>query len=143
MALTDLILFPIYVLLFHLYFSLKRKRMDDPLLKKYHRQGFWIKVVGTIAFTIFHVFITRGDTTALYFTEGINITKLIFKNPSYIKLLFSSGIDFDQNLLADSFNTGYFKSESNYFMTSTQNFTGNWLWLLSTCQLLFSGVPGY
>jgi hypothetical protein len=117
MALTDIILFPIYVLLFHLIFSVRRKRMDDPILKKYHQQGFWIKVVATIAFTVFHVFVTRGDTTTLYYTEGINITKLILKDPYNIKLLFSPGEDFDTNLLADSFNTGYFRSESNYFVT--------------------------
>lgn len=91
--------------------------MEDPVLKKYHKQGFWIKVIATIAFTLFHIFVTRGDTTALYFTEGINITKLILKDPSNISLLFSPGKDFDSNLLADSFNKGYFKSESNYFVT--------------------------
>jgi len=117
MHLTDIILFPIYVLLFHLIFSVRRKRINDPILKKYHKQGFWIKVLATIAFTLFHVFITRGDTTSLYYTEGINITKLILKDPSNIQLLFSPGKDFDQNLLADTFNKGYFKSESNYFVT--------------------------
>lgn len=91
--------------------------MEDPVLKKYHMQGFWIKVLATVAFTLFHVFITRGDTTALYYTEGINITKLIIKDPSNISLLFSPGKDFDSNLLADSFNKGYFKNESNYFVT--------------------------
>ena len=117
MALTDIILFPIYVLLFHLIFSLRRKKINDPTLKKYHKQGFWIKVIATIAFTLFHIFVTRGDTTTLYYTEGINITKLILKDPANIQLLFSPGQDFDSNLLADSFNKGYFKSESNYFVT--------------------------
>jgi len=91
--------------------------MDDPILRKYHKQGFWIKVIATIAFTFFHVFITRGDTTALYYTEGINIFRLILKDPGNIQLLFSAGKDFDSNLLADSFNKGYFMSESNYFVT--------------------------
>jgi hypothetical protein len=117
MALTDIILFPIYVLIFHLIFSLRRKKINDPVLKKYHKQGFWIKIIATVAFTLFHIFVTRGDTTSLYYTEGINITKLILKDPANIQLLFSPGQDFDNNLLADSFNKGYFKSESNYFIT--------------------------
>ena len=117
MALTDLILFPIYVLFFYLIFSARRKKIEDPILKKYHSQGFWIKVIGTIAFTFFHVFITRGDTTALYYQEGINITNLILKDISNVKWIFSAGKDFDQNLLADTFNKGYLNSESNYFVT--------------------------
>ena len=117
MALTDIILFPIYVLLFYFIFSVRRKRITDPILKKYHKQGFWIKVIATIAFTIFHVFLTRGDTTTLYFIEGINIAKLILKEPANIQLIFSSGKDFDINLFADSFNNGYFKSEGNFFAT--------------------------
>lgn len=96
--------------------------MDDPILRKYHKQGFWIKVIATVAFTFFHVFVTRGDTTTLYYTEGINITKLILKDPTNIQLLFSPGKDFDTNLLADSFNKGYFRSESNYFVTRLVTF---------------------
>lgn len=117
MVLTDLILFPLYVLFFHLVFFARRKRMDDPILKKYHKQGFWVKVASAIAFTFFYTVITKGDTTVLYYTEGINITKLILKDIRNIKLLFIQGVDFDQNLLANTFNRGYFKNESNYFVT--------------------------
>jgi hypothetical protein len=122
MALTDLILFPVYVLIFHLIFSARRKRITDPVLRRYHRNGFWLKVFSTIAFTFFHIFITRGDTTALYYTEGINITKLILKDITNIKLFFTSGKYFDEDLLADSFNRGYFKNESNYFVTILVSF---------------------
>src|SRR5580765_5560232 len=103
MGLTELILFPIYVLIFYLIFSARRKRIEDPILRKYHLHGFWVKVFGTIAFTFFHLFVTRGDTTALYYTEGINITKLILKDITNVKMLFMSGKNFDENLLADTF----------------------------------------
>ncbi|HMO61342.1 MAG TPA: hypothetical protein PKC39_00695 [Ferruginibacter sp.] len=122
MALTDLILFPVYVLIFYLIFSARRKRITDPVLRRYHLHGFWIKVLGTVAFTFFHLFITRGDTTALYYTEGINITKLILQDITNVKMLFTSGKHFDENLLADSFNRGYFKNESNYFITILVSF---------------------
>jgi hypothetical protein len=116
MGLIDIIVFPLYVMLFALIFSMRRRRMDDPILKKYHRQGFWIKILSTIAFIIFSAFIAKGDSMFLYYPEGVNIAKLIVKDFSNIQLLFSSGKDFDQNLLADSFNKGYFNSESNYFV---------------------------
>lgn len=116
MSLADIIVFPLYVLLFALIFSIRLKRIEDPILKKYKRQGFLIKIVSTIAFIIFSVFIAKGDSMFLYYPEGINIARLIVKDFSNIQMLFSAGKDFDQNLLADSFNRGYFNSESNYFV---------------------------
>ncbi|MEP7106621.1 MAG: hypothetical protein ABI760_01540 [Ferruginibacter sp.] len=106
-----------YVLIFNLIFSARRKRIEDPVLKKYHRQGFWIKVFSTVAFTIFNVYLSPGDSTGLYYTEGINIAKLISHDASNLKWIFSAGADFDQTLLFDPFNEGYFRSESNYFVT--------------------------
>ena len=116
MGLIDIILFPLYVLFFALLFASRRKRIEDPVLKKYHRIGFWIKVGGTVAYIIFSVYISRGDSTYLYYPEGINITHLILKDFTNIKLLFISGKNFDNNLLADSFNKGYFASDSNFFV---------------------------
>ena len=115
MGLIDLILFPLYVLFFSLVFSARRKRIEDPVLKKYQLYGFWIKVLSTLAFILFSVII-KGDSMSLYYPEGINIAKLIIKDVSNINLLFVPGKEFDENLLADSFNRGYFSSESNYFI---------------------------
>ncbi len=91
--------------------------MEDPVLKRYHRIGFWVKVFGAFAYIIFSKFLAKGDSTYLYYPEGINIAKLIIKDVNNVKLLFIPGRDFDPNLLADSFNKGYFASESNYFVT--------------------------
>jgi hypothetical protein len=118
MGLTDLILFPFYVLAFSLFFSWRRKRLEDPLLKKYHRQGFWIKVLGAIAFTFFHTKVSPGnDSTGLYYAEGINIARMITADLENIKLIFMAGKDFDQSLLINPHNEGYFRSESNYLVT--------------------------
>ena len=105
MGLADLILFPLYVIIFHLFFSWRRKRIEDPILKKYHKQGFWIKVAGTAAFTFFHTKISPGnDSTGLYYAEGINIAKMISADFSNIKWIFMAGKDFDQSLLINPFN---------------------------------------
>lgn len=118
MGLIDLILFPLYILIFHLFFSWRRKYIKDPILKKYHKQGFWIKVFGAFAFTIFHGLISPyNDSTGLYYAEGININHLISNDFSNVKLIFMQGKNFDQNLLVDPGNQGYFRSESNYFVT--------------------------
>lgn len=118
MGLIDFILFPLYVLLFHLIFSWRRKHIKDPLLKRYHKQGFWIKVFGALCFTIFHGVISPGnDSISLYYNEGIHIANLIIEDASNIQLIFSSGADFDQSLLFNPLNKGYFSSESNYFIT--------------------------
>ena len=117
MGLIDFILFPAYVLVFYLFFSWRRKRIANEVLKKYHKQGFWIKVSGTIAFTVFFTVVSPGnDSHGLFYDEGINITRLITEDISNLKLIFSSGADFDQTLLFNPYNQGYFNSESNYLV---------------------------
>ena len=117
MNILDFIFFFIYVIIFNIIFSARRKKYDDPILRKYHKQAFWIKVWGTFAFSIFVIYLSPGDTTGLYYPEGINIAKLIVKDPDNIKLIFTKGIDFDQALLTDIANAGYFNEESNYMVT--------------------------
>jgi hypothetical protein len=117
MGIIDLILFPLYVFIFHLIFAARRKRISDPILQKYHKQAFWIKIGSVFAFTIFCLYISYGDSTALYYPEGLNIFHLIIKNPSEnIKWVFLPGKDFDETLLSDTYNRGYFHSEGNYFI---------------------------
>jgi hypothetical protein len=114
--LIDIILFPLYVALFALFFAWRRKKIEDPVLKKYHHIGFWIKIFSTLAYVIYSLKLAKLDSTFLYYPEGVNIVKLIFKDVSNIKLLFAAGKDFDPNLLANSLNKGYFNSDSNYFI---------------------------
>ena len=118
MGFTDVILFPLYVLIFHLIFSARRKQMPDPVLRKYHKHGFWIKVFSSVAFTIFFVYLTPGDSTSLYFPEGYHLSQLILKDPlNNIHLLFTPGVNYDENLLLDPDNISYFKLESNFFIS--------------------------
>jgi hypothetical protein len=122
MGITDLFMFPFYVAFFALLFYWRRKKINDLRLRRYQLWGFWVKVLGSMAYIIFSVFISQGDSTFLYYPEGINITKLILKDFSNIELLFMPGTSFDENLLADSFNKGYFASESNYLVTKLVSF---------------------
>ena len=117
MGYTDFLYFPIYLVFFAFIFNALRKNYKDPLLKKYHKQGFWIKVIGCIAFTIFNAYISPGDSTGLYHREGVNIYHLIQNDFNNIDLLFSKGKDFDETLLKDPYNAGYFKSDNNFMVT--------------------------
>lgn len=117
MGYSDFVVFPFYLLLFALIFGRLRKNSKDPLLKKYHKQGFWIKIFGCIAFTIFNAYISPGDSTGLYHKEGVNIYRLILNDFNNADLLFSEGKDFDETLLKDPLNAGYFKSPNNFLVT--------------------------
>ena len=109
--------FPFYLLVFALFFNHLRRNYKDPILIKYHRQGFWIKVIGCIAFTIFNAYISPGDSTGLYHQEGVNIYHLIQKDFKNFDIIFSEGKDFDESLLRDAGNAGYFKSANNFLVT--------------------------
>ena len=113
----DYIVFFVYIFIFYMIFAWRRRKYSDPVLKKYHRNGFWIKVFSCFAYCMFVLYISPGDTTGLYHPEGYNIYKLILKDPANINLLFISAKDFDQALLADIFNLGYFNEESNFMVT--------------------------
>jgi hypothetical protein len=114
--LADIILFPLYTALFALVFYFRRRRLKDPILRRYHRNAFWLKVFSAFAFIIFSLFLAKLDSTHLYYPEGMNITRLILKDFSNIRLLFIEGKEFDPDLLADTLNRGYFSSESNFFI---------------------------
>ncbi|MEO6404088.1 MAG: hypothetical protein ABIY51_09795 [Ferruginibacter sp.] len=117
MTFFDFILFFIYVFIFNLLFARSRKKLTDPVLKKYHRYGFWVKVVGAFAYSMFVLYISPGDTTGLYYPEGYNIYKLILHDSSNAYLLIIPGKEFDQTLLANPYNLGYFYEEANYMIS--------------------------
>jgi len=113
----DLILFPVFLILFSLFFRAIRNTYDDPLLRKYHRQGFWVKIVGCIAFFTYSVYLSPGDSIGLYQKEGNNIYHLILHDSSHLHWLFQKGKFFDESFLKEPHNGGYFKSEANYMVT--------------------------
>lgn len=113
----DILLFPVYVALFYFFFSARRKNYNDPVLKFYHKQGFWIKVLAVIPFTIFNTIISKGDSLVLYYTEGANIYHMILKDSFHLKWLYLQGKEFDQTLLKNPLNLNYLLAENNYMVT--------------------------
>ena len=95
--LIDIILFPLYVALFALFFNWRRKKIADPVLKKYHRIGFWIKIFSAFAYIIYSLNLAKLDSVFLYYPEGLNIAKLILKDFSMLRCghfaLLATGVD--------------------------------------------------
>ena len=116
MGFLDFLLFPFYVALFYFIFSARRKNYTDPLLKYYHKQGFWIKIFAVIPFTLFNSILSPGDSFVLFYTEGAHISRLILQDFSHIKWLYLPSIDFDQSLLSNPYNLGYLRAENNYMI---------------------------
>lgn len=100
----------------YLFFRAKRRKYTDPLLQKYHKQGFWIKIFASLLFVLYYSYLTQGDSTSLYQYEGNNLYRLILHNSENFKYIFKSGKDFDPSLVKDRFNVGYFRDESNYMV---------------------------
>lgn len=116
MGYGDLILFPVFLIIFSLFFKAIRNTYADPLLKKYHRQGYWFKIIGCIAFFTYSVYLSPGDSIGLYQKEGNNIYHLILNDFHRLQWLFEKGKYFDETLLKDPYNRGYFRSEANFMV---------------------------
>ena len=116
MGSTDFLLFPVYVLLFYLFFARQRKKFKDPTLKFYHKYAFWVKILGSFAITIFYSYLSLGDSTTLYYTEGNQLYHHILNDVDNIYWLFKSGVDYPTNLIKLEANRGYFKSDSNFII---------------------------
>lgn len=117
MDIFDYLLFFIYALFFHFLYANSRKKITDPAIRKYHLHGYWIKVAGALAYCVFILGNPLRDTLYLYYPTGINIAKVIMRDFSNIKILFTSGLHFDEAILGDSPNVGYLQSDSNFLVT--------------------------
>lgn len=147
MGFLDFLLFPVYVTLFYFIFKSRRQKYDDPVLKYYHKQGFWIKVIAVLPFTLFNSILSPGDSFVLFYTEGAHIAKLIAGNPSqHLQWLYSAAADFDQTLLKNPKNLGYLKIDNNYMVvriTAVLSFLAMYKYLILNLffsLISFSGV---
>lgn len=117
MGFLDFLLFPVYVAIFYFISSARRKNYTDPVLKHYHKQGFWIKVLAVLPFTLFNTVLSPGDSFGLFYSEGAHIARMIIDDPStHLKWIYTASADFDQSYLKNQLNLGYLKAENNYMI---------------------------
>ena len=117
MGFIDLLLYPVYIACFYFFFSARRKKIEDPVLKYYHKKGFWVKALMVLPFAYFNFSISPGDSYVLYHVEGANIYHLILRSFSNIRWLTGLGEEYNQSgLLGDTFNAGYCRDENNFMI---------------------------
>ncbi len=117
MNLLDFIIFFIWVFIFYILIAIRRRRYQDPFFRKHIIRAFWVKVLATLCYSFFVLYLSPGDTTLLYFPEAANIRQMILKDPSKISILFHAATDFDQTQLTTNANLGYFDTEGNFMVT--------------------------
>lgn len=116
-TLLDIILFPVYCGLFYLLLKYYRKKISDPLLQLYLTRGFLIRIIGTIAFTVFNTYFSPGDSIGVFFPEGVNLYHMVLKDPSLLgKMFFVPADSIDNSLLVEPGNSSIFSTESNYMV---------------------------
>lgn len=116
MGFLDFLLFPFYVALFYFLFSIQRKKIKAPHLKFYHKYGFWAKILGSFCITIFYGYLSAGDSTNLYYREGLHLYKHILKDSSNLQWLFKTGLEYPEYMISLNSTRGYFGSESNFII---------------------------
>ena len=116
MDFLDFIAFLIYTIIFSFIFSVLRKKIKDEKLRIYHRNAFWLKVLASLGYSLFVLYISPGDTTTLFYPEGHNLYMAILKDPSKLNLLFGPGTAIDANILANPNQIGYFREASNFMV---------------------------
>ena len=116
MSFFDLIAFFLYAFLFYFIVSVQAKKLKDARLAVFLRNAFVVKVFASFCYSLFVLYLSKGDTTTLYFPEGYNLYRLILKDPSKLHLLFGEGSAIDAHLLANPRQIGYFNEASNFMV---------------------------
>lgn len=118
MDFIDFILFPIYFFIFFLIIRRRLKKITDPVLAVYYKRAFLIRMLACVAFSVFVVFISMGDSFSIYYTEALNIFRLSLKDPSIIgRMIFIPVKDIDPTLFTkETGGAVVFFDENNYMI---------------------------
>lgn len=118
MDFIDFILFPVYLLIFFFIIRRRLRKITDPVLTIYYKRAFLIRILSCLAFSIFIVFISIGDSFSIYFTEAKNIFQLSLKDPSIIsRMIFIPVKDIDPTLFTkETGGAVVFFDENNYMI---------------------------
>lgn len=112
----ELLLAPLYIFLLHLFFKRRRKKLPTAALRKYHKQAFWIKILGCFLFVLYYTYLTGGDTRSLYYAEGYNLFTALRRTPAAWGYLLRGSIDYDALRIFGQGSLGYLLGDANYFM---------------------------
>jgi hypothetical protein len=116
LTITDILLTPVYLVLFNLGLGFINKRINhNKVIAGYFSKGFKIKLLFGIFFGLFSIFLLPGDTE-MYYTGGIDFKNIIFDNPHNLRFLTAPAREFGSFYEAGGYrpeNYGYISAESN------------------------------
>lgn len=113
----DIVLFPVYIALFYYLLKKIKGKATDPVLQLYLTRGFWVRVIGCLAFTVFNTYLSPGDSISVFFPESVNLHQLIGKDiGNFDKVFFTAASNIDGTLLLDPGNEVIFNTENNYML---------------------------
>lgn len=118
MDLQDLIITPIYILLFSVVAFLIRPLVTNSHTKKYFIPALWVKFLGAIFLGLVYQFYYGGGDTFNFYTNGSYwLWEAFLNNPiDGIRLLLKFGPDHIADLYQYSQNVWYWKDSSSYFI---------------------------
>jgi len=113
---VDFILFPLYSFAFYLIIRYRLKSFTNPIIKIYYKRSFFFRLFSCLAFSIFLVYISPGDSFSTYYAEALNVYKQTLNDPSIIdRMIFTPARNIDPSLfLKESGGSVIFFDENNY-----------------------------
>lgn len=116
MSFLDFLLFFLYCFIFSFIFSIHRKKIKDLKIRTYHKLSFWYKIFFCFCYSMFVLYISMGDTTALYYPEGSYWYRTLLDDPSQLEHFFGAGNQLDKTEIGNPYLIGYYNDESNFFV---------------------------
>lgn len=118
MGIQDLLVTPIYLIIFFLLAYLLRPYFTDLATKKYFIPALSLKFIGAISLGLVYQFYYSGGDTFNYFTHGSRwIWEAFLDDPQVgIKLLMDNGFDRDPETFRYSQRIWYYGDDRSYFI---------------------------
>lgn len=116
LTIKDLILVPIFLILFVVLFRFLNKRVNkNNGLGRYFMLGFSVKIIFGIVFGLFSILVIPGDTE-MYYTAGIDFKNIILEDPGNVHFITSDAKEFGEYYESRRLrpeNYGYVSAASN------------------------------
>lgn len=142
MGIQDLLVTPIYLIIFFLLAYLLRPYFTDLATKKYFIPALSLKFIGAISLGLVYQFYYNGGDTFNYFNHGSRwIWEAFLDDPQIgIKLLFDNGFDRDPETFQYSQRIWYYGDERSYFVVRITAFWDLFTFHTYTATALFFAV---
>ena len=118
MAIIDILLTPLYMLLFYAIAFIYRPYVTNKFTNKIFIPALTVKFIGSISFVLIFLYYYGGGDTVNYYIHSTNIFNSFSESPkAYFKLLLSSG-EYDPDTAKFVFRPGmwWYKSHSEFFV---------------------------